>query len=157
MSNPPNYYPRVFEVQNMEQAKAIILTPEESTTEQRWREETPDVAEQLTRELGIAAGHLVLDYGCGIGRLAKALLEIHDCRVIGVDISLSMIQLAPRYVCSQRFGVFHPMLLDTLIARGVRFDSAYAVWVIQHCPDPQSDLERIRAALKPGGSFHIIN
>jgi SAM-dependent methyltransferase len=144
-------------VQNVEQAKAIILTPGKVTTEQRWREETPVLAQQLTRELGITAEHLVLDYGCGIGRLAKALIEMHGCRVIGADISLSMIQLAPRYVCSHRFGVFHPELLDMLIARGVRFDSAYAVWVIQHCPDPQTDLARIRAALRPGGLFHIVN
>ena len=111
----------------------------------------------MSRELGIAADHLVLDYGCGIGRLAKALIDMHGCSVLGADISLSMIQLAPRYVCSHNFGAFHPTLLDTLIARGLRFDSAYAVWVIQHCPDPQADLARIRAALRPGGLFHIVN
>lgn len=153
----PTYRPQVFEVQNLDQAKQIILTPQGSTTEERWQVETPVLAQQLARELAIAAGDFVLDYGCGVGRLAKAVIERCDCAVLGADISLSMIQLAPRYVCSHRFAVGHPELLDTLVARGLRFDSAYSVWVIQHCADPETDLRRIRDSLKPGGVFHIVN
>src|SRR6266404_326612 len=124
----PNYRPQVFEVQSIEQAKAIILTPGGSSTDERWERETPVLAEQLTRELGIDPTHFVLDYGCGIGRLAKALIEMHPgCAVLGADISISMIQLAPGYVRSQRFCAFHPTLLDMLIAQGVCFDSAYSV------------------------------
>src|SRR4051812_34509998 len=121
----PSYHPQVFEVANLEQAKKIILTPGGTSTDERWERETPVLAEQLTRELKITPEHVVLDYGCGVGRMAKALIEKHPgCTVLGADISLSMIQLAPRYVCSPRFCAFHPTLVDALIAQGLRFDAA---------------------------------
>src|SRR5437870_3609239 len=95
------YHPEIFVVSTIEQAKAIILTPEPgTTTEQRWAHETPILADQLLRDLAIQATDLVLDYGCGIGRLAKALIERRQCAIVGVDISVSMTQLAPGYTSS---------------------------------------------------------
>ena len=153
----PTYKPEIFNVKNLEQAKAIILTPDTSTTEQRWQHETPIVASLLAQGLKLERGQLVLDYGCGVGRLARELIAKHQCGVVGVDISLSMIQLAPGYVASNAFAAMPPLLLDLLVTRGLQFDTAYAVWVIQHCLKPQEDLTRIASALKPGGIFQMFN
>jgi cyclopropane fatty-acyl-phospholipid synthase-like methyltransferase len=152
------YKPDIFVVPNVDKAKEIILTFDGTRTpEERWQQETPILAELISRHLEIARGQLVLDYGCGIGRLAKALIERNGCGVVGVDISVSMLQLAPGYVGSAVFAGIPPAMLEVLTARGLRFDSAYAVWVIQHCLVPREDLQRIADALKPDGRFEIIN
>ena len=151
------YRPQVFDVKDLEAARQIILTDEGEGSEIRWQHETPVVAGELTRELGLNGDSFVLDFGTGIGRLASALIRMHPgLSVAGVDISLSMIQLGPGYVRSQRYFAMHPSALDRLLAAGTRFDAAFAVWVIQHVADPQLELQRIRSALKPGTRFYLL-
>lgn len=65
------YNPGVFETPDIEAAKAIILTPEiGTTTEERWRLETPYLIGQMLERQAIGANWLVIDYGCCIGRLS---------------------------------------------------------------------------------------
>jgi SAM-dependent methyltransferase len=84
------YNPEIFSVPNLSQAKNIILTAESSTTEERWKTETPMLAALIAAHNKIGPDTVMLDYGCGIGRMAKELIARHGCRVIGVDISPSM-------------------------------------------------------------------
>lgn len=152
------YRPEVFDVPDLQRAKEIILTPlDHVTAEQRWEIETPRMTALLGEALRIQPGHLILDYGCGVGRLAKPLIEKHTCAVIGTDISLSMMQLAPDYTRRTTFSIVHPHMLDVLNTRGPLFDSAYSVFVIQHVPNPQEDIRRISGALKPGAPFCVVN
>jgi len=63
-----------YEVDTLEQAKALILTPESgTTTEERWENETPYLCKNIGALLEPSANDCVLDYGCGTGRLSKAL------------------------------------------------------------------------------------
>ena len=151
------YNPDVFTVDSLQAASAIILTPEDSTTEARWRVETPYLADLIGRHLDIGPQSLVLDYGCGVGRMARELITRHDCWVVGVDISQSMRALAHVYVNSERFFACSPEMLDTLIARGVTFDAGLAIWVLQHCLEPNEDLDRISRAMRPGGRLFVFN
>jgi 2-polyprenyl-3-methyl-5-hydroxy-6-metoxy-1,4-benzoquinol methylase len=58
-----------------------------TSTEERWQVETPYVADLIGHALPtIRPGDLLLDYGCGVGRIAKELIARHRCRVVGVDI-----------------------------------------------------------------------
>ncbi len=83
------YNPEIFSVPKLSQAKNIILTAESSTTEERWKTETPMLSALIAAQNQIGPDTVVLDYGCGIGRMAKELITRHGCRVIGVDISPS--------------------------------------------------------------------
>lgn len=148
------YDPSVFHVLSMEEAARIILTPENSTTEERWAKETPYLADLICDRLGLSARSTLLDYGCGIGRMARLLIERLGCRVVGADISDSMRQLAPRYVKSPRFTVLAPGALDRRVDIA---DAAISVWVLQHCEHPRDDIARIRRALKPSGRLFIAN
>src|SRR5947209_19831798 len=74
------YHPAVFHANDIAQAMAIIMTPEGSTTAERWETETPYLADLIAQELTITAHTLLLDYGCRIGRLAYALIQPHNCR-----------------------------------------------------------------------------
>ncbi|HTQ77305.1 MAG TPA: class I SAM-dependent methyltransferase [Burkholderiales bacterium] len=154
---PPTYDPGVFAVGDLAQAKSIILTDEDSSTEARWKTETPYLAELIDERLRLNPGSLVLDYGCGIGRIARELIERTGCSVVGVDFSPRMRALAPQYVQSERFSACSPELFDALVWAGLRVDAALSVWVLQHCAQPALDIARIREALKAGGQLFLVN
>ena len=64
------YSPCLFEVDDLETAKRVILTPEQgTTTEERWEKETPYIVEQISECLKPDPGTCILDYGCGVGRI----------------------------------------------------------------------------------------
>lgn len=151
------YNPEIFSVRDETQAKAIILTAENSTTEARWEQETPLLSNLIQDHVELDADAVILDYGCGIGRMAKALIDRHGCRVIGVDISPSMRSLSVGYVNSDRFFACSPAMLRLLIDSGLRFDLAISIWVLQHCLKPAGDIQALRDALKPGGRLFIVN
>lgn len=151
------YNPTVFNISSIAAAMAIILTPEDSTTEIRWKTETPYLADLIGQHLEITSNSLLLDYGCGIGRMTKELIERHGCYVIGVDSSPSMRAMAPIYVASDRFLACPSVMLEDLIKRGIKFDCAISIWVLQHCAAPSEDISRIRRALRSNGGFFVLN
>ena len=151
------YDPSIFDAANIAAAKNIILTPDGASTETRWSIETPYLLELVHAATTLSERSIVLDYGCGIGRLTRELVHRHKCRAIGVDISANMRALAADYVRSDRFLACAPTLLDTLVEQGVRADVALAVWVLQHCCEPADDIARIVRALKPGGLVVVVN
>jgi SAM-dependent methyltransferase len=151
------YQPEVFDVATPDEAMRIILTDEDSTTEHRWATETPYFADLISNAINLTDQSLVLDYGCGIGRMAKALIDRHGCRVIGVDISPSMRALAVGYVASNKFFACPPDMLDVLVARGLNCDAALCIWVLQHCPQLAKEIARIARALVPGGDLFVVN
>ena len=151
------YNPDVFSVSDLSAAMQIILTPEGASTEERWKTETPYLADLIGQQLEITPQSVLLDYGCGIGRMAKALIERHGCRVIGVDISASMRAMAAMYVDSNRFFACPPEMLDGLVERGLTVDLAISIWVLQHCLAPGEDIARIRRGLRPDGRLFVLN
>ena len=60
------YDPGVFDRADLDAARRIILTPEGSTTEQRWNVETPYVADLIVDAINPTQEMILLDYGCGI-------------------------------------------------------------------------------------------
>lgn len=151
------YDASVFDVASLEQAKRIILTAENSTTDERWAKETPYMADLIGRHAALDSGSVLLDYGCGIGRLSKELMTRHGCAAVGIDISPSMRAFAGLYVQSSRFFACPAESLDILVGRGFAVDAAISIWVLQHCEKPAEEIARIRRALKPGGTLVIVN
>jgi cyclopropane fatty-acyl-phospholipid synthase-like methyltransferase len=152
------YTPQVFDVRDVEEARRIILTPEAgTTTDTRWERETPWLADRIVACFALTEAHVVIDFGCGLGRMAKALIERTGCWVVGVDMSRSMRQLAPGYVESPRFAAVSPPLLDLMIGRGFRAELAIAIWVLQHVARPDDDVTRLDRVLVPGGGIFVAN
>lgn len=152
------FKPEVFEVASLEQAKSIIVTAERgTTTDERWQKETPFLAGDIVERLNIGPESLVLDYGCGIGRISKELIARCGCRVIGIDASKAMRELAPGYVLSERFNVWSPEVLEQMLDRGFHVDCAISLWVIQHVLEPKTTIDLIRRALRSGGLFYALN
>lgn len=142
-----------FDVASVRDAQAIILTPEDSTTDHRWATETPYLGGLISDHLDLTKSPRVLDYGCGIGRMAKELLRRHDCTVVGVDTSMNMRALAPTYVLDDRFVACAPASLNSIAS--VHF--ALAIWTLQHVPDVGTAITAISAKLRSYGRLFVLN
>lgn len=152
------YDARVFEARDLARAKHVILTPEAGQgTEERWARETPYLGGLLGEALELKPGQLVIDYGCGIGRMSKELIGRFGVQVLGVDISQQMRSLAPGYVESSAFSAVSRGMLERMAAAGLRADAAISVWVLQHCLRPQEDLGLLKSALRAGGRIGVVN
>ncbi len=154
----PRYDPSIFVCKDLDQAKRVILTlPTQAEVEWHWREETPRLARLIVEHLRIQAHHRVLDFGCGVGRLAKEIIALTGCTIVGVDISPTMRTMATNYVDVPEFSVAAPVdEFDTKSAAGA-FDGAYAVLVLQHSEWPGEDVACIAHSLKLGGRFVLVN
>ena len=150
------YTDAIFSVRNIDEARQIILTPEGIGTDVRWETETPYIRDTMLK-LFPGDGTL-LDFGCGVGRLAKAWIDSAPAgHVLGVDISTSMRQLAPGYVVNDRFTACSPPALVRLLEMGLRFDGALACWAIQHVLNAAEAIDLLYAALKPGARLLVVN
>jgi SAM-dependent methyltransferase len=78
-------------------------------------------------------------------------------RVLGVDINPSMRAFAAVYVESDRFVACSAAMLDLMLERGLSFDNAISIWVLQHCERPAGEIDRIRRALKADGKLLVVN
>lgn len=145
------YNPEFFEVNNMKEAKKVIVSTD------RWESETPYVVEQVGEFLEPSEDDLILDYGCGAGRIAKGLIDKYNCNVLGVDISSSMRNLAVEYVNSPKFSTCSTEKFIEKILEGFRVDHAIAIWTLQHCLDVQDIIENIELSLKRDGLIYILN
>lgn len=114
----------------------------------RYREETPFFAKKIL-ELADDSP-VILDYGCGVGRLAKELLKQRgDIAIVGVDASREMLDQAQENVNHENFRTCLPQDLDSCI----KFDVAYLVYVLQHIPsiEIREALQRIHFHLRDSG------
>jgi SAM-dependent methyltransferase len=95
----------------------------------------------------------VLDFGCGVGRLARAFGNIFK-EYHGVDISASMINLAKKLNPFPERCFFHlNVSSDLRIFQNNTFDLIYSILVLQHIgPDiTKSYIKEFLRILKPGG------
>lgn len=86
---------------------------------------------------------VVVDIGCGIGRLAVPLSERHpELEFCGVDTSESMLRLVPE------------ARVAWLVALPDRFDFAYSVVTFQHISDAEV-IDYLRAVAKADASIRF--
>ena len=153
-----DYISNFYEVSNLEEAMKKILTPEAGLSpSDRWEIETPIIAEMLTKRLRLTPNKNLIDYGCGVGRLAKELVAKTGCNVVGVDISRSMRAFSNLYCETDAFFSCSKNSLQRLIDNGWQGDHAFSVWVLQHAANPTEDIDLIYNALLDGGTFFVMN
>lgn len=135
----------LYDVPDLDTAKRVILT---GNTEYRWQTETHLMATLI----GDPGAH-VFDYGCGVGRIAKELIERWpNVTVVGVDKSEPMRKLAVPYVDSRRFICLAP---ESITEDHSWADTAVAIWALQHIEEIDLALDRIHTALRLGGRLFV--
>lgn len=95
---------------------------------------------------------LALDFGCGVGRLSRALLQYFD-QVIGIDAAPSMIKEANHLNEHKNLSFRHNENTNLELFPDDHFSFIYTIIVLQHIPYPYS-IQYIASfinKLKPGG------
>ena len=137
----------------MDDAKKIILTdndvPDQWETETKW-------TMKFFHEINLFnQDSTVLDWGCGIGRLAKPIIEEFNCKVVGVDFQPNMLKYAMEYVNHPNFTAIDnkefSQLPDDYFTEGI------AIWALQHSVDTKAIIKNIRRKLKFNGKFCVFD
>jgi len=144
----------LFKVKNFQEAQeAVVGSCNGFSKEERWNAETPAFAKKIISYFNPNRTDYVLDYGCGVGRLAKEIIkQCGGCYILGIDTSIQMLEEAQKYVPmnSLKFGT----ALPNEIQKG-NFDLAYCIYTLQHVPaiELREILSRIYNHLKDDGYF----
>ncbi len=111
------------------------------------------------RRAGFAAGHTVLDVGCGPGYAALDLSEIvgPTGRVIALDKSRRFLEVLEAMAGQRGIGNIgvHQVDFDAADLPPVAADGAWCRWILTFVERPRDLLARVGAALRPGGVIVI--
>lgn len=118
----------------------------------------------LLRDIGQSwavdgAETVILDYGCGPGKCALRLAARGCGRVIGVDQSETMLEMARRFRGHAKID-YLPIHRDALDLPGESADVAIACFVFintESISRIMSAMRNIRRVLKPHGHFYILD
>jgi SAM-dependent methyltransferase len=122
-----------------------------------WRREHARLNAEVLDELDVQPGQRVLEIGSGPGdALHRASLRTHGGKVVGIDVSDVMVQLARN---RNRQAIARGEL-DVRIGDGLRLDLAgetferiFSVHSIYFWRDVEGTLAQLAAALRPGGKL----
>jgi len=97
---------------------------------------------------------VILDAGCGYGRVAEQLLS-KGAQVVGVDISREMVIHCNRELQGDFAGAIAD--IGNLPFRDSSFDKIVCVGVLVHVESPQQVIRECARVLRPGGTFVTVN
>ncbi len=107
--------------------------------------------------LAIRPGERILEVGVGTG-LSLTFYPRH-CRVVGVDLSASMLERSREKVA--RHGLdhieLHQMDAACLAFQPNSFDAVFAAYAITAMPDPRRVILEMARTCKPGGRIVLLN
>jgi SAM-dependent methyltransferase len=132
-----------------EACKSVVGTCNNVSFEDRWEKETPDFTRAILERVTVEKPR-ILDYGCGVGRMAKEVLDqSSEVTVVGVDASAVQLQHAREYINNSRFSAMFPHELEG------QFDLVYCLYVLQHIPaiEIREAIARMHYRLKSDGLF----
>lgn len=110
--------------------------------------------------VGDVTGKAVLDLACGEGTYTRALRRRGARRVVGVDVSAGMIELARREEAREPLGVEYVIQDVTALDLPERFDVVTAAYLLNHArtaAELEAMCRAVARALKPGGRFVAVN
>lgn len=114
-------------------------------------------ADYILKNIAPQKNQTVLDFGCGVGRVASMLADKVN-EVVGVDSNESMITTARKKFISGN-NVHYELLTSLKIPFEKNyFDTAFSHWVFQHINDEEMIfwLQQITGALKPYGKIYLF-
>ena len=105
--------------------------------------------------LELRRGENVLEIGFGGGGLLAMLIEATDRRVIGVDVSETMVERARRRFRRAPRVVLYRASVETLPLADASVDKACSVNNLYFWPDPEAGMRELARVLRPGGRLAI--
>ncbi len=104
----------------------------------------------------------LVDLGCGTGRNTAALLEVEDARVVGLDVSPGMLDVAGRRLDKHRkegqlkLEVFDMIEQPSPPDSAIGADAVVSTLVLEHIPT-DTFFSHVAKILKPGGILLLTN
>jgi ubiquinone/menaquinone biosynthesis C-methylase UbiE len=119
----------------------------------------PEIYTYLTR-IGEIAGQSILELGCGEGFYTRKLRQQGAAKVLGIDLSENMIELAKQQEETEPLGVEY-LVRDVLeLGQIGEFDVVTATFLLNHAQTQAQLLkmcQNLAVNLKSGGRFLAIN
>jgi trans-aconitate 2-methyltransferase len=113
-------------------------------------------AEAVLDRLELAGDEVVLDAGCGSGRVTRLLLErLPRGRVIAVDSSAEMVARAREELAGAPADVRQADLAELRLHPGEHVDAIFSNAVLHWVDDHDVLFGRLAAALRPGGRVSV--
>ncbi|QDT46586.1 Cypemycin methyltransferase [Symmachiella dynata] len=109
---------------------------------------------------GDLAGKAVVDLACGEGFYSRLLKHGGAQRVLGVDSSQGMIDLARKQEVEQQAGIEYQLSDVREMGHTGEFDLAVAAWLLNYASTTEqleAMCQAVSGCLKPGGRFVTIN
>jgi ubiquinone/menaquinone biosynthesis C-methylase UbiE len=110
--------------------------------------------------LGDVSGKSILDLACGEGHYTRLLRRLGAARVMGVDLSHKMIELAEKTEREDALGVTYMVGDAQNIEVPGSFDVVVAAYLLNYARSPEEMLAMCRtisSSLRPGGRFLTVN
>ncbi len=145
------YESSIFECLTLEHAKDIVLTPDVNIPN-KFEDYTRYFVDVISDQLTINETTLIHDFGVGMGRVSKELIDRYKCKILGTDISVNMLIHATNYVNNpQCFATSNYVTYQN------SFDVCIASLVLQHVEHPMKEIDNILHVLKPNGYLVCLN
>jgi 2-polyprenyl-3-methyl-5-hydroxy-6-metoxy-1,4-benzoquinol methylase len=150
-----NYIKQVFDATDLEVAKNICLS-KDIRYPNKFEEETQFLINFIKEKKIINSKTRVADFGCGVGRISKEIIETFNCNIVGFDISTHMLLLADQYVENpDRFKA--QKYTKEFVWKKNKFDLFLASFVLQHSEHPERDIDFIYNNLNDEGILILVN
>lgn len=110
-----------------------------------------DARDVVVAELRKRQPRYVLEVGCGWGELAERVECDVDAKVVALDLSPRMVELACGRGVDARVGD-----VQELPFGDSAFDAVVAAWMLYHVPELDRALAEIARVLRPGGALVAV-
>ncbi|MDX1649771.1 MAG: class I SAM-dependent methyltransferase [Myxococcota bacterium] len=120
--------------------------------------------ERLCDHLDLGHARAIVEFGCGTGRLAEAILDRRapaQARYLGLDVSGTMVRLAAARLArfGSRAAVRRTDGAPRIDAPDASFDRGLATWVLDLLTPEDADalLRELHRVLRPGGLLGVAS
>lgn len=109
----------------------------------------------LIDKVTLHGNETILDIGCGDGKITATIAKkIPNGRILGIDVSVPMIDFAKKKFCQEEYSNIRFLVQDAQQIEFIQeFDVVFSSFALQWILDQRTFLQRLYKSLKSNGTF----